>query len=697
MKPFANLSRFIHPRNVVVVGASPRPTSQGGRLYENMVVHSAFKGTVYAVNPAYTDINGAPCWPSISALPEDKEIDLALIIVKGTLVPSILEECASRHIPFAIVMSSGFSEAGEEGAQLERDIAELCARTGLHVYGPNCPGFVNVRDQLGMTFSPAFKDDLHTGSIGLATQGGGLGRNLLQGLCAGPGVGLWFSAGNEVDLEVPDFIAHMAHDPKINVIGVLLEGIKDGRRLTAALELARAQKKPVVILKIGHSEAGIRAAQSHTASIAGSADINSAVFRQFGVIEVRDLSELLATLHLLSRGTPAPNTGLCVYTFSGGTAALAADIADASGLPLASFTSETISALRSLLPSFAAIDNPVDTTADILRDQDAANECLRQVCNDPNVGAVLLPIPMDYKEVTDGIAESIVEISRSTRALIVPVWMSRRHGRGFELMETNGLMPFYSISDAVEALKAIWPAQVGTSTPPNPEAEAEAPVHGEALSEAHSKQLLRTGGIALPESAIANSPDEAAAFAQRLGSPVVMKIVSPDILHKTDAGGVRLNIQDPEEARLAYAEIITAAGNYMPQARLEGVLVEAMLPATGREVLISVSHDENFGQVMTFGLGGIFVEVLRDITHRMLPLDRANAVAMINELRHAELLHGVRGHPPCDLDALTELMLKLSNFAQQNRHDIREIELNPVWVGSKGQGAIPLDALIIKH
>ena len=240
MKPFADLTRFINPRGIAVVGASPRESSQGRRLYENLALHSTAPGEVYPVNPAYEEIGGRRCWPSISDLPAG-DIDVALVMVNAARVLDTLKQCVRRGIPYAVVMTSGFSEAGEN-RRLEREIAELCRDTGLHVYGPNCPGFVNVRDRIGMTFSPAFKDDLNSGGIGLATQGGGLGRNLLQGLSHGDGVGLWFSAGNEVDLEIPDFVAHMAADPRIRVIALLMEGVKDGRRLTAALQLARARQ-----------------------------------------------------------------------------------------------------------------------------------------------------------------------------------------------------------------------------------------------------------------------------------------------------------------------------------------------------------------------------------------------------------------------------------------------------------------------
>ena len=700
MKPFADLSRLTNPRNVVVVGASARSTSQGGRLYENLVDHSVLDGKVYAVNPSYHEINGARCWPTISALPEEVQIDVALVIVNAKLVLGVLHECVLRGVPFAIVMTSGFSETGESGSKMELEIAQLCESTGLRVYGPNCPGFVNVRDRIGMTFSPAFKDDLHGGRIGLATQGGGLGRNLLQGLSIGPGVGLWFSAGNEVDLEVPDFIAHMAQDPHIDVIGVLMEGVQDGRRLTAAFKLASDKGKPIVMLKIGHSEAGIKAAQSHTASVAGSAAVNSCVFRQFGVIEVNDLNELLAAVQLLSRGSVKPGKGLCIYTFSGGTAALAADIAGTAGLPMPRFTEVTQRGLKALLPDFAAIDNPVDTTADILRNQDAATQCLRLVSHDPNIGVVLLPIPMDYGEVTDRIAESIVAVARDASATLIPVWMSRRLGGGFQTLEKSGLTPFFSLTDAIRTLKAIWPVEgilKNTGTTSLAAEASENHLKGKALSEVTSKMILSEIGIKMPQSGLATSAEQAVEIQRTYGGRMVMKIVSSDIPHKTDAGGVRIGIKDEHEIRDAFSDILNAVKKHAPHARIDGVLVEAMLPRHGLEVLIGVHSDPAFGQILTFGLGGIFVEIFRDVTHRLLPITRSDARAMIREIQHAEILYGARGQGEYDLEALEEMLVKVSDFAYLKREKILELELNPVWVGYQGEGAFPLDALIIER
>lgn len=694
-RAFPDLTRLVTPRGIAIVGASQREGSQGRRLIENVVLHSAFQGGVFPVHPSSTEMLGLPCFASVDDLPEGA-VDVALVMVHAALVLPVLQQCAAKRIAFAVVMSSGFAEVGGEGALMEAQITALCASTGLRVYGPNCPGFVNVRERIGMTFSPSFKDDLNEGPIGLATQGGGLGRNVLQSLAHGPGVGLWFSGGNAADLDLPDFIAHMVQDPQIKVIAVLMEGIKDGARLIQALALARARGKPVVVLKIGRSEHGIRAAQSHTASIAGSAQVNSAVFRQYGAIEVDDLHALATVSRMLLAGAPQHGKGLCIYTFSGGTAALAADLAGAAGIALAELQPATVAALRAVLPAFANTSNPVDTTADILRDPAMAGQCLRIVCADENVGTVLFPIPMDYADITQAMAQTILEVAACTHKRIVPVWMSRRMGAGFQAMDRGGLLPFLSLTDACAALQKI---HAGSTVAPSPAPQGGVlHAHGgapRALSEIEGKALLRGAGIDVPSGHLAATADEAVRHARAIGFPVVMKVVSAQITHKTEAGGVRLNIQSEQEARDAFAAISDSVAARRPEAQVEGVLVEKMFPAGGREVLIGVHRDAAFGPVLTFGLGGIHVEVLKDVTHRAIPLDRTQARLMLGEIRAFALLQGVRGQPPADLQALEDLLLKVSDFVVQQGPRLRELDLNPVWVGSAGQGAVPLDALLV--
>ena len=344
----ADIARLINPRSIALIGASEREASIGERTMTNLLQHSQFSGEVYLVNPTKQEIRGMRCWSSITALPATP--DVAVVVVPASGVLAVIEECVARGVLFAVILSSGFGEAGAEGERAQQRMKEIAQAGGLRLYGPNCPGLVNVNQRLGLTFSPSFPHDLTKGPIGLATQGGGLGRNVMQAMERGIGIGLWASTGNEVDLQVADFIHYMADAPDIKVIATLLEGIKDGPKFIAAVRRAAQNGKPVIALKVGRSEYGRRAAQSHTASLTGSAEVNSAVFRQFGVIEVHDIDELVDTAWLFARAMPTAQEGIGIYCSSGGTAALTADAVGAGGLTLAEFAAETTAILKNKLP-----------------------------------------------------------------------------------------------------------------------------------------------------------------------------------------------------------------------------------------------------------------------------------------------------------------------------------------------------------
>lgn len=693
---FPDLQRLVRPRNVLVVGGSKQPNSEGARLLENLATHSRLVGELLVVNPkmAADPDPGYRCWPSIAELP-DLPIDVALLMVRGSRVLEALEGCAARRIPFAVVMASGFGEAGAEGKAVEDQIRALCARTGLRVYGPNCPGITNLRDRIGMTFSPAFRTDINPGTIGIVTQGGGSGRNLLQGLSFGAGAALWLSAGNEVDLGAPDFIAHMAQDPDIRVIAVLLEGINRGRDLVAALELARRRGKPVIIMKLGRSELGVRAAQSHTGSIAGAAEINRAVFRQYGAIEVDEIDELVAVARLLASPQRPATSRLAIVTFSGGAAGMAADQAGVEGLELARFSPATIEHLRSMLPSYAAVDNPVDVTSEALKTMETFASCLRSVAADPDVGAVLLPIPADYAAVTESIAQAIVEVAAVATKPLIPIWMSRRLGKGFQLLEESGLAPFLSLSKAVRALRRAAPSTRTLAPPPAAKTHDDGAAPALlACTEAEAKRMLQEAGISVPQGVLATSPAEAETAARKLGMPVVMKVASAQILHKTEVGGVRLGVASTAQAGQVYEEMVRHVSAQRPDAIIDGVLVEKMLDGRGREMLVSIHSDPVFGRVITMGLGGVFVELMKDVAHRVLPIRRDDALEMVAELRHGTYLERFRGLPAADVPALADLMVRLSQFAMDHP-EVEEVELNPVWVGSEGEGACALDALVL--
>lgn len=698
----ADLSRLINPRSIALVGASDREGSIGERTLTNLLTHSAFGGEVYLVNPTRPEIRGRRCWPSVAALPDTP--DVAVVAVPASGVLTVIEECAARGVAFAVILSSGFGEAGAEGEREQQRMKEIAERSGLRLYGPNCPGLTNVNGRLGLTFSPSFPHDLVQGPIGLATQGGGLGRNVMQAMERGIGIGLWASTGNEVDLQVADFIHYMADAPDIKVIVTLLEGIKDGPKFVAAVQRAAANGKPVIGLKVGKSEYGRRAAQSHTASLTGSAEVNSAVFRQFGVIEVDDIDELVDTAWLFARAMPGMQDALGIYCSSGGTAALAADAVGSAGLTLAAFTPETTAVLRAKLPDYAAIDNPVDTTAMVLSDKTVVETTLGCVANDANLGLTIVPIALDYGETTTRMADNIINAQKGCAAPIVPIWMSDRLGEGYQRLVAAGFAPPRSVGKAVSAIQR-W-VDYGRWKRANPDIQPvalpplAAPL-GEgatrSFSEAQAKQLLRDAGIALLPNALATTADEARALADRMGYPVVAKIASQQIVHKSDIGGVQVGLQDAAQVAAAWRDIMAAVAEHHPEATIDGLLIEKMAPRGGVELMIGVTRDPVFGHVMTFGLGGIYVEIFRDVTRRLLPIGLRDAAAMVREMRCFPLLDGARGRPAADVAALEALLVRISDFVVRHADRIEEMDLNPVWVGAKGEGAMPLDAVIIER
>ncbi|MCL1961657.1 MAG: acetate--CoA ligase family protein [Desulfovibrionaceae bacterium] len=697
----ADLSRLINPRSIALVGASDRDGSIGERTLTNLLTHSTFEGEIFLINPSKTEIRGRRCWPSIASLPAVP--DVAVVVVPASNALGVIEECAARRVRFAVILSSGFSEAGAEGERAQARMKEIAEAGGLRLYGPNCPGLCNVNARLGLTFSPSFPHDLIKGPIGLATQGGGIGRNVMQAMERGIGIGLWASTGNEVDLQVADFIHYMADAPDIKVIITLLEGIKDGAKFAAAVQRAAANGKPVIGLKVGKSEYGRRAAQSHTASLTGSAQVNSAVFKQFGVIEVNDIDELVDTAWLFARAMPPAQEAVGIYCSSGGTSALTADAVGSAGLTLAQFTEETTAVLRKNLPHYAAIGNPVDTTTVVLSDKTVVETTLGAVAGDANLGLVIVPITLDYGETTARMAQNIINVQKRGKTPIVPIWMSDRQGEGYRLLVREGFAPPRSVGKAIAAI-ARW-VEYGRWKRANPAftqaLPAVAPPPGEfttrSLSESQAKQQLRDAGVALLPNALARSAEEACALADRMGYPIVAKIASQQIVHKSDVGGVQVNLQNAEQVAQAWQRIMTQVTRAQPDAKIDGLLIEKMAPGGGVELMVGVTRDPTFGHVMTFGLGGIYVEILRDVTCRMLPLDKTAAAAMVREMRCFPLLDGARGRPAADVPALENLLVRISDFVTRHADRIEEMDLNPVWVGAVGEGAMPLDAVIIER
>lgn len=696
-----DLTRLVNPRSVALVGASDRAGSIGARALDNLVHHSSFSGELFLVNPSRSEIGGRKCWPDVASLPQP--VDLAVIAIPAPAVLPTIEDCVKRQVQFGILLTSGFGETGESGVAAEREILRSAQAGGMRLYGPNCPGLTNINQRLGFTFSPAFSRDLHRGPIGVVTQGGGMGRNILQAMDRGVGFGLWASTGNEIDLQVADFIRYMADDDNIAVIATVIEGIKDGARFVSAARHAAKRGKPVVALKIGKSAYGQKAAQSHTASITGSSEVNSAVFRQLGIIEVDDVDELVDVASLLSRQRPTGRGATTIYGGSGGALAHCADMVGLLGLKLAEFSADTTRALREALPSYAAIDNPVDTTAGVITDPAMGDRTLAILGKDDDTSLILAPMPLDYGLETEHMARQLLSAQQATKVPIVPIWMSDRTGEGYDALVAGGMPPLRSVRNAALCVKrwhdyGVWEANVGLGSEP---LLLNRPVTGPArrtrvLAEAESKRWLADFDLPVPKSIVSTSVVQAVEAARQFGRAVVLKVVSADVTHKSDIGGVILNVVGDEAVASAWAQIDTAVRAARPNAIIDGILVEEMAGSDGVEAFIGVSRDPVFGHVLTFGLGGVHVEMFRDVARRLLPLDPRDVDAMLDELRAGALLRGARGARPSDLAALRDVLLGVSRFVEANAESIEEMDLNPVWVGPEGEGALLLDAVIMR-
>ena len=667
----------------------------------NVLDHSTLRGEVFLVNSRRNEVRGKRAYDSVRDLPGTP--DVAVIALAADLVPDVVRDCAAKGIPFAVVLSSGFSEAGEEGQIIERELRRVVDETGIRLYGPNCPGISNIKERIGLNFSPAFAADLNAGAIGLATQGGGLGRTLLQAMQRGIGVAQFLSAGNEADLEISDFIHHLADAPDVRVIAVIIEGIRDGERFIEAALHARRMNKPIVAIKLGRSEYGKQAAMSHTTSMTGEADVNSAVFKQLGIVEVEDLDELIDTAALFAQRLPGPDESAAIYTYSGGTAALAADMIGASGLKLTTFQSETVIAIKEALPRFGTHSNPVDTGTEVLSNPPMIRASIEPILRDPGVGVTLVPVPIEMGETTAELARAVVELKKSTGATILPVWMTDRLGEGYRIFADNGLVSARSLKNGVSAI-AKW-AAAGTAR-----AHAELdwePPHGEhpdaftsetdSFSEVEAKARLQLAGIEVPNGQICATAADAVEATERIGFPVALKIVSPDVLHKSDAGGVRLFIASPDEVAEAFESILTAVAAHVPHARIEGVLVEQMITESGYEAILGIHRDPVFGAMITFGAGGVLVELVRDAARQLLPLTEASARRLVGETMLGTLLRGQRGKPAADISELVRNLVRISDFFIAHCTDISEMEINPLWISNTGEKVIALDSLIVER
>jgi acetate---CoA ligase (ADP-forming) len=697
-----DLARFLNPRGVAVVGASNDLSRIGGQPLR-LLTEFGYKGHVYPVNPKYTEIKGLTCYPSVSAVPAP--CDVALIALAAPQVPGVIEECGRAGIPYALVLSAGFSEVGGAGESLQAKLVEAARRSGVRVNGPNCLGMFNLKEGVRNGFGGTLMlDTLKSGPIAMVTQSGGFGFGAVA-VAAHYGVGINYaiSTGNEADLTTLDWLETVIELPDVEVAIAFLEGISDGRRLIAIGERALELGKPVLVWKVGNTDVGRQAAASHTARLTAGYELYRTAFRLGGFVEVRDIDDLVDICKAL-RGKKLPRGNrVAVITPSGGAGVLLADRCIEEGLALPPLSDTTVATLREYVAAFASVGNPVDVTPQGYNDNYASyTRLIGDVLADPNIDSVIARSPRGSPARIW--ARTFVEMLRGHDKPVLINWPTSPDDNAdvVEFLESNGVPVIMAPGRTAHALAALndyarkrdrYAAIRGTSSERLTGYQTLALGGAGPLSEHRSKALLSAYGIPAVKEALLRPEDLDRLTGPPVPFPAAVKISSADIPHKTEAGAIALGIQDLAGLKRAARDVIDAARRYKPDARIDGVLVQQM--ASGLETIVGAVNDRFFGPVIAFGLGGVYTELLKDVTYRFAPFDAATAKEMIGELKGAALFHGYRGSVPLDVDALADAISRLSLLAADHADTIAEIDVNPLFVRPAGQGVLAADALVV--
>lgn len=696
----ASIDKMLNPKSVAVVGASEN-TSYGGR-YLAKALSSEGELKVYPVNPRYEEIQGERAYPSVLELPEVP--DTAAVVVPYHAVLPTLEQCHEKGITSAIVISAGFAERGDdERGDLQGELTAFAERTGLRMSGPNCLGLASVKDKLWLNASsrPMMGDP---GPIGLVCQSGAtlFGPILVRADECGVGLSYAISTGNEADLEFADFARYLLDDEGTKVIAGFIEGIKDPAKFLEVAKLAAEREKPMVVIKIGRSDYGARAANSHTAALTGADEVIDEAFRQYGVIRVTGYDDCLETAQLLANAKKPPADGIVAVSHSGGISSLLADMIGNEGLELPMLSDKARDGINEILSGFGWASNPADVTG--FAHREPFPQIVDYLTGEPDTGTLVVASAGKGAHV-----EKVISVRDGGSHNIAYMWTGRRDQKeGLDELKAAGIPVFYTSDSLARGLRQLrdyhyWLdarrehgfAEVKAITAAQTKALDAAQKIGRAqLTETEAKRLVAAWDVPVTGEVLATSAEEAAAAAEKLGCPVVMKGVSPDIAHKTEAGIVELNICDPASAAATYDAIVKSAAAYDANAELQGVAVQEMVSG-GIETILGVTYDPQIGPIMLFGMGGVMVEVYNDVVLRHCPILPHEAREMIAQVTGAKLLEGFRGQPAGDVDALVDVMVRVSQMAAALDGSLEELDINPLVVLPEGKGVKALDALVI--
>jgi acetate---CoA ligase (ADP-forming) len=699
----SELQRALSPDSIAIVGASTRAGSFGERSLSNL---SRYDGRIYLVNAKYQQIDDRACYASVRALPEVP--DCVVITVPREAVEEVIRECAELGVGGAIIFASGYSETAKAERVLEQHrLTELARGSGLKIFGPNCIGWVNYLRGALVSFLPYPRLDApRADSIGLVSQSGALAQSLAQAIEHGTSFSHVLTSGNSCDVDVADLVAYLADDPGCKAIACVFEGLSDPQRMIAAAELCWQRNKPLVINKLATGAQGAAAALSHTGSLAGSEAAYRAMFERAGAIVVDDFEALIETTVFFAKAPPPTATGVAVIATSGGAAIMAADKAEVHGVLLPQPSDEVRAVLESYIPDFGSARNPCDVTAQVINNLQSLATCGDAMLSDASFGAVVVPQPFAYDVATPRI-KIFSELAQRTGKIACNVWLSEwLEGPGASVCENDPYVAMFRSMDRCFATLAAWhwraekrragravATRYAASSALASGAELIAATPSTTLTEREAKQVLAEYGVPVVGERLVTNADAAVAAAVELGLPVALKVESADIPHKTEAGVLRLDLRDETAVRRAYAEVMANAAKVEPAPRINGVLVQPMLPS-GVEIMVGARIDPLFGPLLVVGLGGIFVELLKDSAIALAPVERGEALNLLASLKGAAILRGFRGAEAVDVERLAEVICRISELAADQRDCIAELDVNPLICS--GGRIVAVDALIVK-
>jgi acetyltransferase len=693
-----SLEQFFTPKSVAIIGASREKGKVGYEILASMV-RGGFQGAIYPVNAKATEVEGLPCFPSLKAI--GKPVDLAIVVIPAKFVVGIMNECVELGIRSVVIITAGFKETGDAGKAIELEVAAIAKKNGIRVVGPNCLGVMCTRSKLNGSFGGDLPVE---GGIGYMSQSGALMAAILDMANAQKiGFSKLVSFGNKCDINELDMIKALGNDASTTVIAGYLENIIDGQAFTVAAEEV-SRRKPILLMKSGGTSAGAKAASSHTGSLAGGDTVYNCLFQRTGIVRCPSIKAQFDFAQAFACQPLPKGSRVVVVTNAGGPGIMAADAIEREDLSFAKLTDETMKKLAPRLPPAANITNPVDVLGDALADR--YEFALDTVLDDPGVDiALVLLTPQAMTQATET-AQAMARINKAKpgKPVMACFMGAAKLAEGLAILRDNNIPQYESPENAVKAIKVFADYAAWRREPPRvikplkaDKAAARAILQAHLdkglreVGETEAKKVLEAYGFVVPKSALANSADEAAAAAAAIGFPVVMKINSPDISHKSDVGGVKVNLADAKAVRDAYTGMMTQIPQKMPKAKLEGVSIQEMCKRS-HEIIMGVNRDK-MGAMIMFGLGGILVEVLKDVTFALAPLSEHDARHMVESTRTYKILQGVRGQPGADLDAVVQALLRLSQLVS-DFPEIKELDINPFMAGQSGQVSVAVDARI---